>query len=107
MNKAPHCPTNSPDPYGSIGEGFFTLFRALTGEDWTDLRYNLVTAAEYKIIPVNPSLVTIFHVTWFCIAAFLLLNLVTGAVINNYQVSIEEAERNKKKQQATLPEIKL
>lgn len=95
MKKAPHSPSNSPDPYGSIGEGFFTLFRALTGEDWTDLRYNLVTAAEYKLIPVSPTTVTVFHVTWFCIAAFLLLNLVTGAVINNYQVSIEEAEKQK------------
>lgn len=40
--------------------------------------------------------VTAFHVLWFCIAAFLLLNLVTGAVINNYQLSIEEAEERKK-----------
>lgn len=95
MENAPHSPSNSPDPYGSIGEGFFTLFRALTGEDWTDLRYNLVTASEYKLIPVSPTVVTVFHVTWFCLAAFLLLNLVTGAVINNYQVSIEEAEKRK------------
>ena len=97
MENAPHSPSNSPDPYGSIGEGFFTLFRALTGEDWTDLRYNLITASEYKLISVGPSTVTIFHVSWFCIAAFLLLNLVTGAVINNYQVSIEEAEKDKQK----------
>lgn len=96
MNEAPHSPANSPDPYGTIGEAFFTLFRALTGEDWTDLRYNLVTAANYDLIPISPSVVTIYHVLWFCIAAFLLLNLVTGAVINNYQVSIEEAEMRKK-----------
>lgn len=95
MENAPHSPTNSPDPYGSIGEAFFTLFRALTGEDWTDLRYNLVTAAEYDLVPVSPSVVTVFHVLWFCIAAFLLLNLVTGAVINNYQVTIEEEEKKK------------
>ena len=92
MEDAPHSPTNSPDPYGSIGESFFTLFRALTGEDWTDLRYNLVTASEYKLIPVSPAVVTGFHVLWFCIAAFLLLNLVTGAVINNYQVIMEKEE---------------
>lgn len=95
IKDAPPSPTNSPDPYGSIGEGFFTLFRALTGEDWTDLRYNLVTAAQYKLISVNPTTVTVFHVTWFCIAAFLLLNLVTGAVINNYQVSMEEEEKRR------------
>lgn len=92
MEDAPHSPSNSPDPYGSIGEAFFTLFRALTGEDWTDLRYNLVTASEYNLIPVSPTVVTVFHVLWFCIAAFLLLNLVTGAVINNYQVILEKEE---------------
>lgn len=97
MTEAPHSPGNSPDPYGSIDEAFFTLFRALTGEDWTDLRYNLVTAANLDLIKVSPMVVTAFHVLWFCIAAFLLLNLVTGAVINNYQVSIEEAEEKRKK----------
>lgn len=95
MAEAPHSPANSPDPYGSIDEAFFTLFRALTGEDWTDLRYNLITASRYDLISVSPSVVTIFHVIWFCIAAFLLLNLVTGAVINNYQISIEEATSHK------------
>lgn len=95
MKEAPHCPANSPDPYGSIGEAFFTLFRALTGEDWTDLRYNLVTASRLDLIQVSPAVVTGFHVLWFCIAAFLLLNLVTGAVINNYQVTIEEEERKR------------
>ncbi|MDE6021952.1 MAG: ion transporter [Muribaculaceae bacterium] len=104
MERAPHSPSNSPDPYGSIGEGFFTLFRALTGEDWTDLRYNLITAADYKLISVSPSTVTIFHVTWFCLAAFLLLNLVTGAVINNYQVSIEEEEKRRKNKGKTQDE---
>lgn len=97
MAEAPPSPSNSPDPFGNIGEAFFTLFRALTGEDWTDLRYNLITASEYDLINVSPSVVTIYHVVWFCIAAFLLLNLVTGAVINNYQISIEEAEERKKK----------
>lgn len=96
MEVAPHSPSNSPDPYGSISEGIFTLFRALTGEDWTDLRYNLVTASEMGLIQVSPTVVTIFHVSWFCIAAFLLLNLVTGAVINNYQVAIDEAEERKR-----------
>lgn len=100
MHDAPHSPVNSPDPYGSVGEAFFTLFRALTGEDWTDLRYNLITASDYGLIPVSSSVITIFHVVWFCMAAFLLLNLVTGAVINNYQLSIDEEERKRKKKKS-------
>ena len=96
MEVAPHAPSNSPDPFGDLGEAVFTLFRELTGEDWTDLRYNHITAHELGLIPVNSTVITTYHVSWFCIAAFLLLNLVTGAVINNYQVAIEEREEHKK-----------
>lgn len=93
---APNAPTNSPDPFGTLGEAIFTLFRELTGEDWTDLRYNHITACEYGILKINPTVVTVYHVSWFCLAAFLLLNLVTGAIINNYQIAIEEQEKRKK-----------
>lgn len=93
MEVAPPAPTCSPDPYGSISEAMFTLFRALTGEDWTDLRYNLVVASEYKLIQVGPTFVTAYHVLWFILSAFLLLNLVVGAIVNNYQLAIEESEK--------------
>lgn len=96
MEVAPHAPSNSPDPFGDIGEAIFTLFRELTGEDWTDLRYNQITAAEYGLLNVNSTVITTYHVSWFCLAAFLLLNLVTGAVINNYQIAIDEEEDKKK-----------
>ncbi|MCQ2287724.1 MAG: ion transporter [Muribaculaceae bacterium] len=98
MEVAPHSPSNSPDPYGNIGEAIFTLFRSLTGEDWTDLRYNSITASEMGLIQVNSAVITTYHVSWFCIAAFLLLNLVTGAVINNYQVAIDEQKEEKEKE---------
>ena len=93
---APNAPTNSPDPFGTLGEAIFTLFRELTGEDWTDLRYNHISACEYGVLKINPTIVTVYHVSWFCLAAFLLLNLVTGAIINNYQIAIEEQEKRKK-----------
>lgn len=93
MEYAPPAPVCSPDPYGSVHEAMFTLFRALTGEDWTDLRYNLVIASEYKLISVSPTFVTGFHVIWFILSAFLLLNLVVGAIVNNYQLAIEAAEK--------------
>jgi voltage-gated sodium channel len=96
MEVAPNSPSNSPDPFGDLGEAIFTLFRELTGEDWTDLRYNHITAAQYGLINANSAVITTYHVSWFCLAAFLLLNLVTGAVINNYQLAIDEAEEKKK-----------
>ena len=95
---APNAPANSPDPFGSLGEAMFTLFRELTGEDWTDLRYNHITASEYGVLRVTPTVINIYHISWFVLAAFLLLNLVTGAIINNYQTVIEEnKERTPKK----------
>jgi voltage-gated sodium channel len=60
----------------------------LTGEDWTDLRYNLLL--------VHSDLsgwVTFYHVSWMVVSGFLLINLVVGAVINNYDKAIEEAHR--------------
>lgn len=93
MQVAPNAPTCSPDPYGTLDEAMFTLFRALTGEDWTDLRYNLVVASEYDLIQVSPTFVTTFHVLWFVLSAFLLLNLVVGAIVNNYQLAIDETAK--------------
>ena len=93
MQVAPNAPTCSPDPYGTLDEAMFTLFRALTGEDWTDLRYNLVVASEYDLIHVSPTFVTSFHVLWFILSAFLLLNLVVGAIVNNYQLAIDETNK--------------
>jgi len=98
MQEAPNSPEISPDPYGTLSESMFTLFRALTGEDWTDLRYNLVKASEYKLVAVPPVVVTSFHVIWFILAAFLLLNLVVGAIVNNYQVIMEETRRKEERE---------
>lgn len=87
---APNAPANSPDPFGSLDEAMFTLFRELTGEDWTDLRYNHITASEYGVLKVSPTTINVYHISWFVLAAFLLLNLVTGAIINNYQTVMDE-----------------
>ena len=89
---APNAPSNSPDPFGTLDEAFFTLFRELTGEDWTDVRYNLVTASQLGLIKVSPTVITTCHVLWFILSAFLLLNLVVGAIVNNYQVVMEESK---------------
>ena len=99
IETAPHAPGNAADPYGSLDESMFTLFRVMTGDDWSDVRYNLITASELKVIQVAPSIITFYHVIWFIISAFLLLNLVVGAILNNYQEvmnSIKKEEENAK-----------
>ncbi len=92
---APNAPSISPDPFGTLGESMFTLFRVLTGEDWTDIRYNLVIASKMGLIQTSETVITIYHVFWFILSAFLLINLMIGAILNNYQIVFEE-ERKKK-----------
>lgn len=91
--EAPHAPTNSPEPFGTLHESMFTLFRVMTGDDWTDVRYNLLTASKYGLVKAVPTVITIYHVLWFTISAFLLLNLVVGAILNNYQMVMEAQKR--------------
>ena len=95
MENSPHVLSNY-DPFCDLGEAIFTLFRELTGDGWTEMRYNHIDAANKGLINVNSAIITTYHVSWFCIAAFLMLNLITGAVINNYQVAIDEQEKERK-----------
>jgi voltage-gated sodium channel len=107
---------SNPDPYGSLGEAFFTLFRILTGEDWTDLRYNLLNneyttkADGMNTVPTASNwVVTAYHVSWMVIAAYLLVNLVVGAIVNNFQLVLdarrEEEERFKSKKENQNPMV--
>lgn len=96
MSEAPNAPSNSEDPYGSISEAMFTLFRTLTGDDWTDLRYNLITASEKGVVHVSPTMITVYHVLWFVWSAFLLLNLLVAAIVNNYQQAMDETKQTGK-----------
>lgn len=107
---------SNPDPYGSLGEAFFTLFRILTGEDWTDLRYNLLNneyttkADGMNTVPTASNwVVTAYHVSWMVIAAYLLVNLVVGAIVNNFQLVLdarrEEEERFKNKKENQNPMV--
>ena len=101
IKEVPNAPANSPDPFGSLGESMFTLFRELTGEDWTDIRYNLITAYDYGLITTTPEIVTTYHVIWFVLSAFLLLNLVVGAIVNNYQIALEMDKKSEESKPLT------
>ena len=104
INESPNAPVNSPDPYGTLHESMFTLFRILTGEDWTDVRYNLIAASDIGLIDISKPIITFYHVLWFCVSAFLLLNLLVGAILNNYSVVREEMESKNKEMQSTNKE---
>lgn len=74
--------------FGSIHEACFTLFRILTGDDWTQMRYDLGQAGH----PV--AAFTAYQVSWIVVATFLLVNLIVGAVINNYQ-KVQDIEEHR------------
>jgi len=73
--------------YSNLHEAFFSLFRSMTCEDWTDLRYRGVQAGG------NYWVVTIYHVSWIMVSTFLMINLVVGAILTNYQ-EVQEDEVN-------------
>jgi voltage-gated sodium channel len=85
-----------PKEYGTLHESFFTLFRVLTGDNWSDLRYvSNGTAWQWKS--------TFYHVSWIIVSTFLLINLIVGAVLNNYQ-EVQEAERARARKLITTDE---
>ena len=71
LENAPNAPVISADPYDSLHETMFTLFRILTAEDWTDIRYNLVYASELGLISTSKGIITAYHVSWVILSAFL------------------------------------
>lgn len=92
---AANVPQCAPDPFANVGEAMFTLFRELTGDAWADTRYNSILAYELGLIKASPIVINIFHIGWVVLSAFLLLNVVTGAIINNYQEVLDESHREK------------
>lgn len=77
------------DPFDSVGEALFSLFRVTTGEDWTDLRYDLLSSDSSAWI------VNIYFVSWLILSAFFLLNIIIGAVVKNYD-SVYSQDKNAK-----------
>jgi voltage-gated sodium channel len=86
-----------PAEFGSLHESLFTLFRLLTQDDWTSLR-NAAVAEKGWIWP------TTYHITWIILATFILINLVVGAIINNYQqVHDVEMKHERSEPSAEMP----
>ena len=51
---------NAGDPFGNVLEAMFSMFRVLTGEDWTDLRYDLLVGQSEQ----GQFLITTFFVSF-------------------------------------------
>lgn len=83
------------EPYANLSEAMFTLVRCMSGDAWSDIRYSLCAASRLGLIEASELLVTTFHIIWYILAAFLLINIIIGAVLNNF----ESAMRQKQQQQ--------
>jgi len=76
------------DPFGDVGEALFSLFRVTTGEDWTDLRYDLME------VGIDHWIINFYFVSWMVVSAFLLLNIIIGAIVNNYENEFNKEKAN-------------
>lgn len=81
------------DPFGSIFEAFFSLFRVTTGEDWTDLRYDLLNSSWPN------SIVNFYFISWMVLSAFLLLNIIIGAIVTHYEKEADKLNKDKRDDQ--------
>ncbi len=84
------------DPFVSVPESMFSMFRVITGEDWTDLRCDLLdnlTGFHDVVVSffvVSFFFVSFFFVSFFVISAYLLVNIVVGAVVSTYDQVMED-----------------
>lgn len=84
------------DPYGNVFESMFSLFKIITGDDWANMRNNQIIASEMKLIPTPTWVITSFHLLWVVFGAYLLMNLLIGAIINNYDSLSQKTENIEK-----------
>ncbi len=87
------------DPYGTLGEAMFTLVRCMSGDAWSDVRYNLISASRLGLIHTSEVVITAFHIIWYILAAFLLINIVVGAVLSNFETTMRKEHHQKEHQQ--------
>ena len=62
-----------PQYFDNLGNGFFTLFEILTLEGWNEIAHN--------VIDVYPA-AWLYFVPYVIISAFIMINVVTGIIIN-------------------------
>ena len=86
------------DPFGSISESMFTLLKVVSGDDWVSLRNSLIIASRMELIKTPKWFITAFFVVWFIFGAYLLMNLVVGAILQNYEEMYSRIKRRNEKQ---------
>ncbi len=101
-----YFPGDNIDPYGDVLEAMITEFKIL-GEGWSEYRSNQILAHNIGLIKTPTYVITLYHIIWFIFAAYLLLNLVVGAVLSNYEEIKSGSNKNKEQnsEKQTEPDI--
>lgn len=93
---------NDPVHFGNLAIAMLSLFRVVTGEDWTDVmyiqmwgcdRYGYESMMELCTQPMSyPIFGALFFVSFMLLGAMVILNLFIGVIMNG----MDEAERENK-----------
>lgn len=89
-------PTSTQDaPYNNISEAIFTLIRCMSGDAWSDVRYQLCAASRLGLLKVPEIVVTLYHIIWYIISALLLLNIILGVLFESFMITMKNIENQK------------
>jgi voltage-gated sodium channel len=93
------------DPYGNVFEAMFSLFKTITGDDWANMRNNQLLASKMGVISTPSWLITAFHISWFIFGAYLLLNILIGAVLNNFEELASKSKEGERQRRQDIIEV--
>ena len=85
--------TKPPFTFDNIGDSIVTLFEVSTLEMWLDIMYMSIDATGQGTEPEewNSPLAAIFYVVFIVLGSFFLLQLLTGAIVTEYNKLNDEA----------------
>lgn len=95
------------EPYANLSEALFTLVRCMSGDAWSDVRYHLCAASRLGLIDAPEVLITTFHILWYILAAFLLINIIIGAVLNNFETAMRQRQEQQIEEERMEHQLKL
>jgi voltage-gated sodium channel len=86
-----------PERFGGLGNAMLTLFEVLTGNGFSTIMHDEMSAAEEHGYPIIA--VVLYFVSFFVIGATIILNLFVGAItaeMGNLRKVLEEKERQRR-----------
>eukprot|EP01012_Entosiphon_sulcatum_P016050 TRINITY_DN21007_c0_g1_i1.p1 TRINITY_DN21007_c0_g1~~TRINITY_DN21007_c0_g1_i1.p1 ORF type:complete len:2015 (+),score=238.43 TRINITY_DN21007_c0_g1_i1:84-6128(+) len=80
---------NARRHFGSVGQSLLTLFVILTGDGWQEIMY--------QTMAVDGDASALFFVAYYCFATWVMLNMFTTLIVENFAIATEEMENSKRR----------